>query len=336
MQSFVGWLVLFLIAATTAFAVPTLHRSPAPAASHISTDVSTDVSMNVLAEVAKALKQMKETSAKAAPPPLKADLLAKVQEFESKLTPSDIATITGDNPNSFYQELGRFELHSSPSCDFKAYTQMRKKVPFRALYQGGKDSSVYIMSVEGLYARSYARKIIQLLKNDSRFISYRPLANSFYALSAGDAPSTTQVKPGSPEEAKQKQIDEVTKEWEVNGISNDQVRKVAFEFGEESPECLGRLDTRFFDDYKMELTFIRGHYLLRKIRDYYLTNESMPDDIRAFAIEGTADTLFQSDEDGWYGTYVVEHVPGKVRLLAYGPDKGAKKPPILVGELPLK
>jgi len=85
----------------------------------------------------------------------------------------------------------------------------------------------------------------------------------------------------------------------------------------------------------MELTLIRGHHLLRKIRDYYLQKKSMPDDLRNLAVHSSTDPLFQSDEDGWYGTYVAELVHDKVRLLAYGPEKSAKEPPILIGELPL-
>jgi len=261
--------------------------------------------------------------------------LAKVQELEKKLTPSDINNITSDNPNSFYREIGRFERHSPPACDFKAYTQMRKKVPFQALFKGGFESSIYIQASEGLYFRSYDQKINQLLKADSRFVSYRALADTFYDV---PTPDTSPITGRSMEEVKaaeQKQIDRITKEWGANGIPVDQVRKAAFSFGQQSSECLSRFDPRFFDEYKMELTLIRGHHLLRKIRDYYLQKKSMPDDLRNLAVHSSTDPLFQSDEDGWYGTYVAELVHDKVRLLAYGPEKSAKEPPILIGELPL-
>jgi hypothetical protein len=262
--------------------------------------------------------------------------VARVKEFEKKLTPSDIANITADNPNSFYRDLGRFEMHRPPSCDIKAYTQMRKKVPFHALFQGGMESSLYIKASEGLYSRSYNQKINQLLKTDPRFVAYRPLADTFYALTPADLSSVTHVTTDNVKEANQKQVDRITKEWSANGVPADQVRKVAFSFGEQSPECLGQFDPRFFDVYKMELTLIRGHRLLRKVRDYYVREGALPENLRSFALQDTTDPLFQSDEDGWYGTYVVEHDANKIRVRAYGPDKAAKKPSLLVGELPLK
>lgn len=243
--------------------------------------------------------------------------IQRVRDFESSLTADDIATITKNNPDSFFRHAGLFSTTNlEKKCTKEQYWAIREKIGIRELIERGPYVGSLVAILDSRFHADYTQKVIDLLKKDSRFANFQELANTYYVVQI-ELSKNIQNLSGNDNDSRQKNY---TEKLIKTGIEKENVMDYAFKLAEQSPECLGKISFDFFNFMNEDVTQTRGKFILSKLQEYLKTRGHLPEDIDDLPID-KSDSLFGSTLDGWYRPFYLSKGNKIVKLYSLGKDK---------------